>query len=73
MTAFEVRNLLERAAVFARGGDFTAAVTHAKAALHVARDEDSRAEARLTLQRFEAEERAWRSAIEARAAGVRRM
>ncbi|MBX3258270.1 MAG: hypothetical protein KF782_01015 [Labilithrix sp.] len=72
MTAFDIRDRLEQAAVFARNGDFTAAVARAKGAVRASRDEESRAEAALTLERLEAAERAWRASIEARAARARR-
>lgn len=65
-TLLGIRSILEDAAVFARAADPQSAVARAKDALRLARDEDARAEAILMLERFEAEERAWFAANEAR-------
>jgi hypothetical protein len=65
-TAADIRNQLEEAAGFARAGDITSAVAHARAAVHNSSDETSRAEARLALERFEENERAWRAEVAAR-------
>lgn len=67
-TLADVRALLEQAAVFARGGDHTGAVARAKAAVRAAAGTDAHDEALLSLARFEAGERAWREAVEARRA-----
>ena len=63
-TTYSVDELLEQAAVFARAGDYTAAVWRARLAVQSATDEESRTEAQLALERFEAMERAWRDRIE---------
>jgi hypothetical protein len=67
-TALDIRNRLEEAAVFARAGDLTSAVAHARVAVRDASDSDSRAEASLALERFETRERAWRAEVDARMA-----
>jgi hypothetical protein len=69
-TATEIRDRLEEAAVFARAGDLTAAVARARAAVHDASDDASRAEASLALERLESEERAQRAEIDARQAAL---
>jgi hypothetical protein len=62
-TAAEIRNQLEEAATFARAGDITSAVAHARAAVRNSSDDVSRAEASLALERLEAHERTWRAEV----------
>jgi len=59
LSAAEVRELLEEAAVFERAGDFTGAVATAMYAVRVAPDLDSRDEAILALERHMDAEREW--------------
>lgn len=63
LATFDVRKLLEQAAVFERTGDPMAAAARARMALAHAKDEDARDEARLALAHFEAAEHAWREEI----------
>lgn len=67
-TPSDLRHLLEQAAVMARGGDYTGAVARAKSVVRAAAGTELEAEAALALARFEAGERAWRAAIDARLA-----
>jgi len=67
-TDLDIRDRLEEAAAFARAGDITSAVAHARVAVRDASDGACRAEASLALERFESRERAWRAEVEARMA-----
>jgi hypothetical protein len=66
MGSGEVRDLIEQAAVFARAGAPSEATARARLAVARATDPDSYEEATAALERFEADERRWREAIEAR-------
>ncbi len=64
MTAsFEVQELLEQAAAFARAHDPAGAASRARLALARASNEESRQAARFALDRLEAAERTWRKEI----------